>query len=298
MELKQIQTFITIVEWGSFSEAANQLYLSQPTVSLHIKQLENELGIELISRTTKSHELTAQGQEFYKYAQSIMKMANNIESTFSQKNNHKITIGASSIAASYLLPPVLAKFNQENPEKKVQLHQSDTINVINDIALGSLNIGIVGSKSMNNNLHFEKIFTDRLVIATPYNDYYLECQEKGVSVQELLSHPFISREDGSGTLKEAALLLRELNIDPLKLNKVIEVNSNDAIKQFIKLGSGVSIISELAVQTEVSHQELLTFDIDQIDSTRNFYLVFRKNAHLPDSVREFINFMRQNPAQG
>ncbi|WPJ91338.1 LysR family transcriptional regulator [Facklamia hominis] len=112
MELKQIKTFITIVEWGSFSEAANQLYLSQPTVSLHIKQLENELGIELIGRTTKSHELTPHGEKFYEYAKSIMQMAYNIENTFSQKNNHKFTIGASSIAASYILPQLISPFPQ------------------------------------------------------------------------------------------------------------------------------------------------------------------------------------------
>lgn len=292
MELRQIQTFITIVEWGSFSEAAKQLYLSQPTVSLHIKQLESELGIELISRTTKSHELTAQGQEFYKYAQSIMKMARNIEATFTQKNNHQITVGASSIAATYLLPDALSTFLKDNEDKKIRLHQSDTINIINDIALGSLNIGVVGSKSMNNNLSFDKIFTDRLVIATPYTDEFLRLKENKAPLKEILAHPMISREDGSGTLKEAAMLLRELEIDPLKLNVVFEINNNDTIKQFIKLGIGISIISELAVQDEVNHKEILTFDIDNVDASRDFYLVYRKNAHLPDSVREFIYFMK------
>lgn len=293
LELKQIQTFITIVEWGSFSEAANQLYLSQPTVSLHIKQLENELGIELISRTTKSHELTAQGQEFYKYAQSLLKMSRNIETTFSQRNNHHLTIGASSIAASYLLPIVLSEFTKNNEEMKVALHQSDTIDIINDIALGSLNIGVVGSQSMNNNLNFEKIFSDKLVIATPYTEEFLELKQNGYDINKLLEKPFISREEGSGTLKEAALILRELSIDPLKLNKTIEVNDNETIKQFIKHGTGISILSELAVQSEVKHNELLTFDITGADAFRNFYLVYRKNTHIPDSVKEFITYIRE-----
>ncbi|MGF3065913.1 selenium metabolism-associated LysR family transcriptional regulator [Facklamia sp. P12950] len=292
MELKQIQTFITIVEWGSFSEAANQLYLSQPTVSLHIKQLENELGIELISRTTKSHELTTQGQEFYKYAQSLLKMSRNIETTFSQRNNHEITIGASSIAASYLLPLALSEFAKNNKEMRVSLHQSDTIDIINDIALGSLNIGIVGSQSMNSNLTFEKLFSDKLVIVTPYNQEFIQYKETAYPIKKILEKPFITREEGSGTLKESALILRELDIDPLKLNKVFEVNNNETIKQFIKLGVGISILSELAVQPDVKHKEVLTFDIEGVNSIRNFYLVYRKNTHLPESVKNFINYIR------
>ena len=293
MELKQIKTFITIVEWGSFSEAANQLYLSQPTVSLHIKQLENELGIELIGRTTKSHELTPHGEKFYEYAKSIMQMAYNIENTFSQKNNHKFTIGASSIAASYILPQLISAFSRKYPDNEITLFQSDTIKVINDIALGSLNLGIVGSQSMNNNLKFERIFQDKLVIATAYNDHFLALQASNPSIQELLRHPFISREDGSGTLKESAMLLREMKIDPLKLDKVLEVNNNEAIKQFIKLGTGISIISELAVINEVKNKEILTFPIDHKLSNRDFYLVHRKNSHLTDASRHFVEFVRK-----
>ena len=293
MELKQIQTFITIVEWGSFSEAAKQLYLSQPTVSLHIKQLETELGIKLISRTTKSHALTSQGQEFYKYAQSLLKMSRNIETTFSQKNNHQLTIGASSIAATYLLPLALADFSNANKDIKLALHQNDTINIINDISLGSLNIGVVGSQSMNKNLNFEKIFSDKLVIVTPFNEEYLQFKQEGNSIHHLFEKPFISRVDGSGTLKEATLILRKLNIDPLKLNKIIEVNDNETIKQFIKLGTGISILSELAVQSEANHKELLTFEIDGVDTKRDFYMVYRKHTHLPESVKAFIHYIRK-----
>lgn len=293
MELKQIQTFITIVEWGSFSEAAKQLYLSQPTVSLHIKQLEQELGIELISRTTKSHELTVQGEEFYKYAQSLLKMANNIETTFSQKNSHRVTIGASSIAAGYILPPLLMSFSEEHQEKQIKLIQNDTINIINDIALGSLNIGIVGSRAMNNNLVFDQIYTDTLVIATPYNDYYLNLKEKNASLEEILSNPFISREEGSGTLKESAMVLRSLNLDPHKLNIMLEVNNNDTIKHFISLGAGISIISGLAVEDEVEQKKILTFKMDHNEALRDFYLVYRKNTHLPDASRELIAFIKR-----
>ncbi|WPJ91741.1 LysR substrate-binding domain-containing protein [Facklamia hominis] len=173
------------------------------------------------------------------------------------------------------------------------LFQSDTIKVINDIALGSLNLGIVGSQSMNNNLKFERIFQDKLVIATAYNDHFLALQASNPSIQELLRHPFISREDGSGTLKESAMLLREMKIDPLKLDKVLEVNNNEAIKQFIKLGTGISIISELAVINEVKNKEILTFPIDHKLSNRDFYLVHRKNSHLTDASRHFVEFVRK-----
>lgn len=294
MEIKQIQTFVTIVEWGSFSEAANQLYLSQPTVSLHIKQLEQELGIELISRTTKSHELTVQGQEFYKYAKSFLGMAQNIETTFSHRNSHRVTIGASSIAATYILPAALAKYWKANSQKQIKLVQDDTINIINNIVLGSLNIGLVGSKSMNNNLIFEKVYTDRLVIVTPNNAEFQVLKEEGVQPEKLLNYPYISREEGSGTLKEAALLLRSNNIDPQKFNKIIEINNNETIKQFIHLGLGITVMSELAIQEELSQNKVLAFPFDDEHSARDFYLVYRKNSHLPDASRELIAFLKNH----
>ena len=112
MDLKQLETFITVVEWDSFSEAAKRLYLTQPTISTHIKQIENELNTELLKRTTKKLELTPEGREFYNYAKSISRIMESMQDSFSKKSLTTFNIGASSVPATYILPSLLAKYHK------------------------------------------------------------------------------------------------------------------------------------------------------------------------------------------
>ena len=107
MDLKQLETFITVVEWDSFSEAAKRLYLTQPTISTHIKQIENELNAELLKRTTKKLELTPEGREFYNYAKAISRIMESMQDSFSKKSLTTFNIGASSVPATYILPSLL-----------------------------------------------------------------------------------------------------------------------------------------------------------------------------------------------
>ena len=300
LDLKQLETFMTVVEWGSFSDAAKHLYLSQPTVSVHIKQLEEEFGTELIKRTTKSIEITKDGREFYNYAKSISDIINNAKDTFSNKGSSNLTITASSIPASYLLPEVIKAYHDVVPEVLITVDQTDSIDATDRVLKGRSNVGIVGSVSMNSDLKYEKLCEDKLVIVAPYNDYFLDMKESGASLEEVLQEPIISREQGSGTLKEALKMLSALDIDPANFKTIAVVNSNEALINYVKAGLGISIISEIAVLDDVRKDNLITFDIDAIESYRYFYLITRKNSVLSQQMNHFINFftsyIKQNKA--
>lgn len=292
VDLKQLETFMTVVEWGSFSNAAKHLYLSQPTVSVHIKQLEEEFGTELIKRTTKSIEMTSAGREFYNYAKSIADIIDNAKNTFSNKGSHNISLAASSIPASYLLPNVIKAYHDEVPDVLISVDQTDSIDATDQVLKGRTNVGFVGSVSMNSDLRYEKLREDKLVMVTPYNDYFLDLKEKNTPIKELFKEPIVKREKGSGTLKETLKILSAIDVDEANLDIVAEVNSNETLINFVKAGLGVSVISEIAISDDVRKQNILSFDIDEVESYRYFYMITRKNSVLSQQMIHFIDFLR------
>ena len=285
MDLKQLETFITVVEWDSFSEAAKRLYLTQPTISTHIKQIENELNTELLKRTTKKLELTPEGREFYNYAKSISRISKKSLTTFN--------IGASSVPATYILPSLLAKYHKTHIKTLVNIIQSDSLTTIDGVINGSINIGIVGMTTMDKELTFEKVLSDKLVVVTPFNDYYNALKKNNVKISSILKEPIIFREQGSGTLKESMKMIDALGISKNSLNLIGTANSTETLKQCIRSGMGISIMSKLSVEEEVANNQLISFKIDDFESVRHFYLVYRSNTLLSEPVIDFVKFTKK-----
>ncbi len=293
MDLKQLETFITVVEWDSFSEAAKRLYLTQPTISTHIKQIENELNTKLLKRTTKKLELTKEGREFYTYAKSISRIMQSIEDSFSKKNITTFNIGASSVPATYILPSLLAKYHKSHIQTLINIIQSDSMTTIDGVLDGSINLGIVGMTTMDKDLKFEKILSDRLVVVTPYNDYYKALKKNNIKINSILKEPIIFREQGSGTLKESMKMIDALGISKNSLNLIATANSTETLKQCIRSGLGISIMSKLSVEEEINNNELIAFKIDDFESVRHFYLVYRANTVLSEPVMDFVKFTKR-----
>ncbi|MDY6064832.1 MAG: selenium metabolism-associated LysR family transcriptional regulator [Finegoldia sp.] len=293
MDLKQLETFITVVEWDSFSEAARRLYLTQPTISTHIKQLEEELNTKLISRTTKKLELTKDGREFYNYAKSISFIMQNIQDQFSNRALTNFNIGASSVPATYILPDLISKFRKGNYDTKINIIQSDSSDVISKVLSGAMNVGFVGMTTNDKNLSFHRIMSDKLVITTPCNDYFKSLKKSKVKLETLFQEPLIFREQGSGTLKESMKMIEALDISKSDINIAATTNNPETVKACIKSGLGISIMSKLSVKKEVDDGELLIFPIDEFESIRHFYIVHRNDLTHGYPVNEFIDFSKE-----
>ena len=293
MDLKQLETFITVVEWDSFSEAAKRLYLTQPTISTHIKQIENELNAELLKRTTKKLELTPEGREFYNYAKAISRIMESMQDSFSKKSLTTFNIGASSVPATYILPSLLTKYHKSHIKTLVNIIQSDSLTTIDGVINGSINIGIVGMTTMDKDLTFEKVLSDKLVVVTPYNDYYNALKKNNVKISSILKEPIIFREQGSGTLKESMKMIDALGISKNSLNLIGTANSTETLKQCIRNGMGISIMSKLSVEEEVANNQLISFKIYDFESVRHFYLVYRSNSLLSEPVIDFVKFTKK-----
>ncbi len=295
MEFKQLRSFVVVVKYQSFTKAAEQLYLSQPTISTHIRMLEEELRSTLIIRTTKSIEVTARGRELYECALTILGLRDNLIQRWADTENNVIQLGASTIPSAYLLPEILPAYGKEHPEIYFSIHQSDSQGIIEGLINGGFDIGMVGMNRADESLAYIPFYQDRMVLITPVNERFLEMKrEEIVPLEELLREPMIFRELGSGSKKSADRFLESVNISEENLRITARVNDQESIKNLVASGLGISIISERAAHNFVEAKRLLMFELPGGDSGRSFYLAFRKNFILKECVSQFLKYVQRH----
>lgn len=212
MDFKQLQSFISVVRCKSFTEAAEELGISQPTISTHIRILEEELNSRLIVRTAKSFEVTPRGTELFECAQNILKLRDDMINRWNGHDSKVIRLGVSTIPSAYILPEILPTFGKSHEDIYFVVTQSDSRGIIDAVHKGSYELGLVGMKTDDEQLVFRKFYQDRLVMIAPVNDYFLEMKDTGsFSLEEVLQEqPVILREQGSGTGKSASAFLEKI----------------------------------------------------------------------------------------
>lgn len=293
MEFKQLEAFVAVVEYNSFSEAARHLYLTQPTISAHIRSLETELNSRLIIRTTKKLSVTDRGQQLYDCACRMLNMRNNLVEEFTGTKKKIIELGASTIPSSYLLPELLCAFGKILPDVYFHSWQSDSAGAIEKVVDGSVDLSLVGQASEDESCAFLPFCSDSLVIATPVDHHFLKLKKEPVSFRSFLSEPFILRENGSGTKKVMDLYLEKAGIPPSSLNVIARMNDLESIKKSIVNGLGISILSARSVLDLEKTRQILLFPLEGSAHTRTFYIVYNKNRILKPHVKQFIRFIRE-----
>lgn len=298
MEFKQLESFASVVRLGSFTRAAEQLYISQPTISTHIRMLEEELNTRLILRTTKSIEVTAEGRKLYEYAVNILQLRDRMIRECSPGAKKIIHVGASTIPSAYVLPEVLPKFGQSHPDTFFVIHQSDSQGVIDSLRDGLYDVGLIGMNCSEENLICKSFCRDRMVLITPVTERYLGMQQSGVLAVDLLrSEPVILREKGSGSKKSVDRFLERVGITDDQLQVVARINDPEAIKNLVAGGLGISIISQRAAQNYIREKRLLTFELPEWANVRRLFLVYRTERADEAHIRAFIRFVERHYGQ-
>jgi DNA-binding transcriptional LysR family regulator len=297
MDMRRLEVFCKVVELKSFTKAAEALRLSQPTASEHIRTLEQILGEKMIDRLGREVLPTPAGRVFYQYARNIVQMRDEaIEALdqFKGKLGGHLILGASTIPGAYFLPKFIASFKAAHPSVRITLRISDTAEVSNDVLQGSASVGVVGSRPNDRRLVLEKLFSDELVLAV-YPEHPWTKKRK-IDLDELDGEPFILREVGSGTRSVMSRMLQELGFDTSRLEVVAEMGSTEAVRQGIKAGIGVSILSYQAVAEDFDHGLLSPVKINDMRLTRPLYLIQRKNRQPSPVASAFTDYLRkQNP---
>ena len=293
MNLKQLESLVLIIESRSFSQAAQKLFLTQPTISSQISLLEKELNAQLLVRTTKEVYPTEDGKKLYTYAKQILRLQQSILEEFNvdSEDSNLLIMGTSSIPEQYILPEILPKYLRKN-KMEFKINQGDSGEVIEKIVNKEVDLGLVGTKIENSNLIFEPFYKDKLVLITPVTEKYLKMKEEGFHISDLLKEPIIMREEGSGTRKEINEILKSKKLKISDLNIIATLNSIESIKRSVQNNMGISIMSHLAVKDFVKDNKVLVFEFEDMHMYRNLYIVRNKEMYMSKSALKFIKFMR------
>lgn len=293
MELKQLESFVAVVAYKSFTEAAKQLYLSQPTISTHIQALEKELQSKLIFRTTKSIELTPRGAELYDCAVKMLDLRDTLLQKWRSSDEKIIRLGVSTIPSAYILPEFLPEFCKDHPEVFFHSTQSDSQGVIEGVLEDRIDVGLAGMASEDERLACIPFYQDELVVITPVNEHFFALKKKDSPMTELLKEPIILREKGSGTKKAADRFLEKEGISKENLHVVAYMNDPEAIKNSVAAGLGISIVSKKAAQNLIREKRLLSFEFSGYTSGRKFYIIYKKDYLLKPFISTFINYIQK-----
>lgn len=287
MDIHQLKVFAAVYKNRSFSRASEALHLTQPTISNHIKTLEDEFGCKLFDRLGRSIIPTKEAEVLYTHALEIITKAETIDEAIREIKKDltgKIIIGASTIPGVYLMPRMMTEFRKKYPEISFQIQISDSRGILESIARHDLLLGIVGAKLGNDQIHYIPFVEDQLiVIASPS-----KVKEKSLPLKKLTDYPLVLREEGSGTRRETEKFLESKGLPSGKFQIAGIFGSTDAVKQAVKAGLGISILSKFAVADELEHGILQEITLTDLQMRRRFYIVVHKKRTLPKAYEIFL----------
>ncbi|MCT8977560.1 selenium metabolism-associated LysR family transcriptional regulator [Clostridium sp. CX1] len=293
MDFKQIEAFINVAKFKSFSKAATSCFLSQPAISSHIASLEKDLNVQLFDRTSKEVLLTPAGESFLKYALDILntrdKAIYNIVN-FNETINGKLKLAASTTPCNTIVPSLIKKFYKSYPEVSFDVIEQSSGEIIEDIIKFDCEIGLVGELVNDEKIKSYKLIEDDLVIiSSPALNI-----ADSVYIEDILNYKFILREEGSATRKTFEYALRKEGFDPSEIDVHFEVNNLDTLFQFVKSGLGISVVSKHVLRDYISLGLIKESKIENLFLKRYIYLITSSKRTLTPTAKAFFNLCKDH----
>ena len=280
-----LKLFVTVVEYKNFSRAAEELYMSQPSVSLQIRNLENELGSKLMNRSSKHLELTQSGEIFYEYAKQMLLLYDKAKQEIDQLTNivtGSLKVGASYTLGEYILPFVLAEFAVQFPTVDIEVSIDNTEEITQAVRANHLDIALVEGEVSHSDIDVRPLMEDEIILVVP-NQHPL-AKLPIVTADHLQDQVWILRESGSGTRSFCDKLISDWGI---KVKKTYIFGSSQAVKQAVVAGLGIALVSRWIVRKELDAKELTTVSIKGKRLSRSFSLIKSKNHEMSKAVEVF-----------
>ena len=292
MDLRQLEVFAGVYELRSFSRTASALRLTQSTVSEHVRLLEEELGTRLFDRLSRETVPTRAGELLYGYARQMLALRSQARQVVDDFLGHvtgTLVIGASTIPGEYVLPAVIGRFRERHPRVAITLQISDTRGIVQAVLDGLVDAGVVGADPGNRGLEARALMPDELVLVVPPNHPWSGRSE--ASLNELQGEPLIVREAGSGSRQALERALDTTGLSLAEMQVIAEMGSTGAIKQAVKAGVGVSVMSSRAVDDECRHGLIARVRLKDLSVTRHFYVVTHASRSRSPLCRAFLDFL-------
>lgn len=285
--------FRAVAQQLSFRKAAEVLFLTQPAVSLQVKALETDLGVQLFDRTGSRVALTAAGRVLLEYADRVHAMLSQAEQEIAALGGElagQLALGASTTIAQYVLPRLLGEFLKGHPRVQPSLISGNTQRIVEAVAAREIALGFIEGPSRSKDVKEEAFFADEIVLVVPAAH---EWAERGrIAARELVSAPILMRERGSGTRHVVEMALEHHDVKPASLSIAMELDSTEAIKSAVDAGLGVGFISKWAIAKDArAGSSLQIVEVDDLRITRQFLMVFAPGPEPQGAVHEFRRFL-------
>lgn len=290
MDFQYLESFYTTVKYNSISKAAVALHLTQPGLSLQLKNLENEMGTKLLDRSNKGVQLTEEGKVVYNYAVTILSLKGNIKRDLkSLQESPKLIIGSCYAVGEYALPCSIYLFKKFYDDVDIQIKLMNSTEVIEKLLDHTINLGIIQDHPKMGEVIARTIISDELVLAG-----HSSGGQEEIDLEKLKKLPLILREKTSSTryLLEKALQKESVSLD--QLHVVYNLDSPGAIKSSISAGNGFSFLPKLMIKKELKEGTLEQIKIDRLKIVFNYNMAYRKDSVLSEQEKNFIEFIHSN----
>lgn len=289
MDLRQLEIFCKIYECGSVSKAGDALCLTQPTISSHLRNLEETLQTRLFDRLGREIVPTRAGEHLYRYARDIVRLKEEARLTLEQLSGKlagTLEIGASTIPGEYLLPSFMGRFRQMHSGVIFKLRIGDSHDVVNMVAERSVEVGVIGAQTNNSSIESRELGEDELVLVA-----HPSFGSSRISVEEMRTLPLIFRERGSGTRAAFEKTISMEGIGVSDLNIVAEIGSTESAKRSVMAGLGLSLLSSLAVKDELASGTLKKVEVAGLPISRKFYVITHRLREKSLLCQSFIDLL-------
>ncbi|MDH4163839.1 MAG: selenium metabolism-associated LysR family transcriptional regulator [Nitrospirota bacterium] len=292
MDIYQLKVFLSVYRNRSFSIASRELHLTQPSVSMHVKKLEEELSIQLFDRVGRKTIPTKEGTLLFNRAEDLMERLKDIKNDLLSSEKAVrglITVGAAAVPGSYVIPPLAAEFSRQYPEVFFQVTIADSRKIIEQVTSGDLQLGIVDDPRSAGDIERIHTFKDELILVAKPGFV----GKRSISPLKLFSIPLLMREEGSDSRAsmEKQHLLHKISMKALNIKAIL--GSPDSLREAVKAGLGATILSRFVVKDDLKAGLVEEIKITGVRMKRNFHIICRKNRPIPGHYRVFVQFLSE-----
>jgi DNA-binding transcriptional LysR family regulator len=291
MDVRDLQVFLSVAKHLNYTRAAEEVSLSQPSVSVRMRQLEHDLHSKLFEQLGKKVALTEAGQLLVPYATRVIAAMSDARHAIDELQGLErglLRIGASTTPGMYLIPRTIALFKRSYPKIEVQLAVKDTRQIEEGVIRNEFDFGFVGGHLAGDEVDVLPWITDEIILIVPLG--HRLARKKSVTPQDLSSEKFIFREQGSATRAIVATHLRKFHVDP---EAVMEIENPESVKKAVQNGLGIAFISAFAAETDLKAKTLVALEIKNLKIRRELKIVYRRDKHLSHAAQTFIESARK-----
>lgn len=294
----RLRVFHSVAKHLSFTRAAEELYLTQPAVTFQIRQLEEHFNTRLFDRHHNRITMTEAGVTVFNYAERILELYRETEKAINEMTGTTrgiVKLGASTTIGEYILPMILSSYHESFPNVRVRMTVDNTRLIVRKLEDATIDVGMVEGPVQNKNIQIAPCLEDELILVLPINHPLADRKE--VPMDLLSKHPFVSREEGSGTRAVIADHFKAAGINYDDLNMVLELGTTESVKAAVEGNVGFSIVSSVSIRKELRLKTLTAHRIEGISMKRRLNFVYQKQKFRSKAVEELLNFAKAKCAE-